>query len=257
MYLAYLTVWMATCYAPQTPGYQPPFVLWIVDLINLYIHEAGHNAIMIDGIQDRIARGLGVAARAIGAPASAFRASSAENPLEARNRFLRLPAVFHIGKNFDRPSEYDAPLWQGIFDSAYTRPGDYLVQDTATWFIASQPRLLPVLCVQVNRTLSFFRPEGPDAVGVNVYVGLRRDTLRPLLRNWPASMLGARAAGAPAADLPSDTVLANWTVLLPAFSGVTLRAGDRIEDDLTRVGVIANADLTDLGWRLAVREVAV
>lgn len=42
LYLSYLTVWMATGYAPQTPGYQPPFLLWIVDLINLYIHEAGH-----------------------------------------------------------------------------------------------------------------------------------------------------------------------------------------------------------------------
>ena len=42
LYLAYLTVWMATSYAPQTPGHQPPFALWIIDLINLYVHEAGH-----------------------------------------------------------------------------------------------------------------------------------------------------------------------------------------------------------------------
>ncbi len=42
LYLTYLTIWMAVGYAPQTPGYHPPFVIWIADLINLYIHEAGH-----------------------------------------------------------------------------------------------------------------------------------------------------------------------------------------------------------------------
>ncbi len=39
LYLAYLTTWMATS---QIPGHHPPLVLWIVDMINLYVHEAGH-----------------------------------------------------------------------------------------------------------------------------------------------------------------------------------------------------------------------
>jgi hypothetical protein len=211
---------------------------------------------MTDEIQDRIARGLGVAARAIGMQTEAFRASSGEAPLALRNRFLRLPAVFHIGKNFDQPSEYGAPLWQGIFDSAYTRPGDYLVQDAGTWFIASQPRLLPVLCVQTNRVVSFFRSAGPDSVGANPYVGVQRGMLRPLLTNWPASIIGTRAMHTSPAGLPSDRPLANWIVLLPAFSGIVLCAADRIEDDLGRSGLIANAEQTDLGWRLAVHEVA-
>jgi hypothetical protein len=42
LYLAYLTIWMATSYAPQVPGHQPPFFLWVIDTINLFIHEAGH-----------------------------------------------------------------------------------------------------------------------------------------------------------------------------------------------------------------------
>jgi len=212
---------------------------------------------MSDVIQDHLARGLGVAARAVGTLTNAFRAASSEDPLALRNRFLCLPAVFHVGKGFDHPNQYGAPLWQGIFDSAYTRPGDYLVQDAGTWFVASQPRLLPVLCVQANRMVSFFRPTGPDVVGVNPYVGVQRATLRPLLTNWPASMLGTRVVHTPPANLPSDGPLASWIVLLPAFSGVVLRATDRIEDDLGRAGLIANAELTDLGWRLAVREVAV
>jgi hypothetical protein len=42
LYLAYLTIWIATSYAPQAPGHEPPFGLWVIDIINLYIHEAGH-----------------------------------------------------------------------------------------------------------------------------------------------------------------------------------------------------------------------
>ncbi len=42
LYLGYLTIRMATGDAPQTPDRDPPAVLWIMDLINLYIHEAGH-----------------------------------------------------------------------------------------------------------------------------------------------------------------------------------------------------------------------
>jgi hypothetical protein len=94
-------------------------------------------------------------------------------------------------------------------------------------------------------------------VGANPYVGVQRDTLRQILKNWPASMLGTRAVQTSPANLPSDGPIASWIVLLPTFPGVVLRATDRIEDDLGRVGLIANAELTDLGWRLAVREVAV
>jgi hypothetical protein len=42
LYLSYLTIWMATGYTPQVPGYQPPFLLWFIDIINLFVHEAGH-----------------------------------------------------------------------------------------------------------------------------------------------------------------------------------------------------------------------
>jgi len=40
--LGYLLVFLLTGYEPASPGYRPPFVLVILDMINLYIHEAGH-----------------------------------------------------------------------------------------------------------------------------------------------------------------------------------------------------------------------
>lgn len=41
-YLGYLWFFLLLSYHPAERGFQPPFLLWLVDIINLYIHEAGH-----------------------------------------------------------------------------------------------------------------------------------------------------------------------------------------------------------------------
>lgn len=209
---------------------------------------------MSDILQDRVAAGLGIAARKLGVDTDAFRASSPAAPLAARNRFLRLPVVFHIGKGFDAPAQHGTPLWQAILDSAYTKPGDYLVQRGETWFIASQPRLLPVLCVKTNRTISIVRAATPDRIGVADYAGMQPTTLRPVLTGWPASVLTAGAARGIQAHLPADLPPAHWAVLLPAFPNADPRTGDRMTDDLGRAGIVTSAEHTDLGWRLMVRQ---
>jgi len=96
-------------------------------------------------IQDRIQWGFNVAARAAGASMDAYRPSDVANPLDPTNRYLRLHALFTgmMGK-FLRPEGYGEALVHGIFDAAYTRPGDFLVQQGGgVWFIASQEPLLP------------------------------------------------------------------------------------------------------------------
>ena len=76
-------------------------------------------------------------------------------------------------------------------------PGDYLVQADAIWFIAAQQRLVPVLCVQTNRIVSFSRPAAPSSTGVNTYGGVITATNELLLTNWPASVLGVAGRGHP------------------------------------------------------------
>ena len=106
-----------------------------------------------------------------------------------QNRFLRLRAAFTARDGrFAHPNAYGDALWYGIFDAAYTRPGDYLVQADTVWFIAAQQRLLPVLCVQTNRIVSFSRPAAPSSTGVNTYGGVITETNEVLLTNWPASV---------------------------------------------------------------------
>ncbi len=42
-YASYLLYFLAFEYYPADPlGFTPPFVLWVIDTINLFIHEAGH-----------------------------------------------------------------------------------------------------------------------------------------------------------------------------------------------------------------------
>ena len=41
-YLGYLLYFLITGYHPAEPGYNPPFIIFILDTINLFIHEAGH-----------------------------------------------------------------------------------------------------------------------------------------------------------------------------------------------------------------------
>lgn len=206
-------------------------------------------------LQDRIHRGLNAAARAIGGDTDAYRPSDIAEPLARRNRFLRLRAAFTAqdGK-FQRPNGYGDALWHGVFDAAYTRVGDYLVQGDVVWFIAAQQRLLPILCVQANRVVSFWRPAAPANTGVNTYGGVTTATNAPLLINWPASILGASGRGRADSGLQSDSSSPFWTVMLPALPGVVLRPSDLMTDDLGRNAVIDGTELTDLGWRIAVKQ---
>jgi hypothetical protein len=207
-------------------------------------------------LQDRIHRGWNAAARAIGADTDAYRPRGPSEPLARTNRFLRLRAAFTAPDGrFVRPNSYGDALWYGIFDAAYTQPGDYLVQQESVWFIAAQQRLLPVLCVQTDRIISFWRPAAPTSAGVNAYGGSTTATNELLLENWGAKVTGSSGRGRPESDLPSDSSVPYWTVLLPALPGVVLHPADLMTDDLGRNAVVAAAELSELGWRLAVKQV--
>lgn len=216
-----------------------------------------------DDIPNAIRRGLGAAARAVGAWCDLYRPRGPHTPMASGNRVLRLPATFASPAGFTVPVGYGDVTWEGYFDAGYSRPGDYIVGPDGVFFIASQPRLGPVLCVKANRVLSFSRPAAPATAGVNRYVGVQPDTAAPLLTDWPASVLGAGVGGR--GPLPADAPgvhggSGGWAVLLPALriahAPLQLRPGDLIHDDLARAAVIASAELTGLGWRLHARQAA-
>jgi hypothetical protein len=214
-------------------------------------------------IPDAIRRGLGAAARAVGAWCDLYRPQGMGGPMGAGNRVLRLPATFANPRGFTAPVGYGDALWEGYFDAGYTRAGDYVAGPDGVFFIAAQPRLGPLLCVKTNRVLSFSRPAAPSAAGVSRYVGVLPAAADPLLVDWPTSVLAAGTAGRGA--LPADAPgvhggSGGWAALLPALrlagATVLLRPGDLAHDDIGRAGVVASAELTDLGWRLHIRQAA-
>lgn len=207
-------------------------------------------------LEDRVKWGLNVAARATGATADAYRPRGIRDPLARGNRFLRLPAAFNnIHGGFSRPNLYGNALWHGIFDAIYTRPGDYLVQGDAVWFIASQERLSPVLCVRANRVITFKRLAAQTGTGANNYGGVTATNTNVLIAGWPASVLAASGSAKPLVNLPTDSPVPYWTVLVPASHGVVLNPTDLMSDDLGRTAIVSETELTDLGWRLTVKQV--
>ena len=201
---------------------------------------------------------MNVAARTLGASTDAHRPNTASAPVSPDTRFLRLNAAFSAtdGK-FGRPTGYGTALWHGFFDSAYMTPGDYLIQNGGIWFVAAQQPLLPVLCVQTNRRVSLSRPNAPPAAGINAYGGVSLTDATLLIADWPASILGTASAGHPGADLPSDSSIPYWNVLLPVLSfpdAPVLQPSDLLTDDLERVAIIVASELTGLGWRLTAKQ---
>lgn len=213
-------------------------------------------------VQDSVHRGLGRAGRAVGHWCEVFRPRGAAHPLEAGNMVLRLQAAFSApGGRFARPQGMGRAWWEGVFDAAYTRPGDYLRRretrpgegDGGVWFIAAQQKLHPVLCVQANRVIDLLRAPAPRLPGLAAYGG-REGAEEVKLRGWPVAMLPAGTGSAEDAGLP-ERGGGGWTVLLPAC-GVAPRAGDVVRDDLGTRAAVAQADLQGAVWRLRLRGLA-
>jgi hypothetical protein len=207
-------------------------------------------------IQDTLQRGLGRGARVVGTPHFVHRCPSVEDPLDPANRVLLLSAAFlpESGR-WERSVPAGQALWQGMFDSAETRPGDYLVNARTgeTWFIAAQYALLLVLCIRCNGIVSLSRPAPQTASGVNAYGGVQTTNLVPLLRNFPASILAAGGTGLDA-NLPGDVNPGAWTVLLPPTGHVVPAQGDLLTDALGRTAVIGTTEHTNQSWRLLARQ---
>ncbi len=216
-------------------------------------------------LQDRINAGNGRAAARIGLPCDLYRpqdltdpgADPSESPTDQTRFRLRLNALFlPLGGRTKRPVPANDPLWEMLLDAAYTRPGDILIRrsDQATFYIAAQQPLLPVLGVHATRRVTIRRPASASVAGVNLYGGTVSALDILLASDWPASILADGNAGNGLASIPAETNPGMWQVLLPPSLRISLLTTDIITDDQGRSGVIATIEPTDLGTRLTVRQ---
>ena len=208
-------------------------------------------------LQDRIFRGLGTAARAIGVLCDAYRPTGAADPLAPANRFLRLSAAFDAqDAQFRKAGLPGDPVWYGVFDAAYLRAGDYLVEagpNGRSWFVAALQNLLPPLLVLTNTVVSVTRPGAGVRPGAGSYGG--GGIAAAVITGFPASLLHS---GSPhgAAAIPADARPSGATALLPPAPGVNFARGDMLRDALGRSFVVGLPELNALGWRLELRQAA-
>lgn len=203
-------------------------------------------------LQARIYAGYDKAAKRIGFMTDQYRASSASNPLAAGNKLRSFNASFNAeDMKYGKPNKYGHPVWWGLFDGRLTQVGDYLKNShDGTYFIAAQQTNLPIICVSCNVTVDVKRPQQQASVGALPYGGNTLAVETPLMTGWPCSILQGSKGEKSDMILPGDTKTPWWTVLLPKYDAVILRAGDIITDNNARRFVISGAELTDLGWRL-------
>ena len=205
-------------------------------------------------LQDRFSRGMGAAARVFGMPHDLYRARGPEAPLAPERRILRLSAGFDGGDpGYKRPRGYERSL-RGTFDADCTRVGDYMKGPRGVLFIAALPPLQRPLCVMTNAVLDVLRPAGPETPGLNGYGGVREPRLRAILSDWPGQVLGGSGGGH--TGLPDDGGQSGWSVLLPPTPAAIL-GSDLLRDEEGRRFLVRTAELSEMGWRLLVRQLGV
>lgn len=208
-------------------------------------------------LQDRLNRAAGRTAGIAGETCDLFRPTGPTHPLAPERRILRLNAAFlPIGGGIRRPVPPNQALWEGVFDAAYTRPGDILhrTRDGAVFYIAAQQPLLPVLCVRALRLINISRPSTANIAGLNLYGGAIAESQTTLAEAWPAAMTSLVAQGTGQAGLAAEIASGTWQIQLPSSLQLSLRPTDRITDDQGRIGIIASAETSDLGTTLIVRQ---
>ncbi len=206
-------------------------------------------------LQTKIYSGYAKAAKRLGVDTQIFR------PLQADSPFLHsitmLQASFTAEDvRYGKARQYGQAAWYGLFEGSQTQAGDYLVRGGSIWFIASQALHLPILCVACHRKIKISRPMNQTAVGALPYQGrieAKQQVVLGAETAWPASLLlGARQdAGL---TLPASVKEAGWVALLPISVPIVIQPGDVITDDLARRYTIYAAELSELGWRLQMKE---
>lgn len=210
-------------------------------------------------IQQRIYAGRGKAALRIGLDCNVFRPLTAGAPLG--NQISTLKAAFNSGDStYKAPNLPGDAIWYADFDASTTQPGDYLVRvtDSQTYYVAAQQPLLPIVCIECNRTLKISRQADVTGKGAVGYGGIQAanevDILGSDAVKWPASILLGGKQDVTTVKLPGDVKSAGWRILLPASVPITIMAGDIATDNLGRRYSMLATEQTDFGWRINANE---
>lgn len=155
--------------------------------------------------------------------------------------------------------------WLLMIDDAAAQPGDYLVRGDEIYIYGRRSFMLPAQAMRCNHQVALLRrPAAITPTGEQPYGGIcvaesqvvlgDIDENNRMVTGWPASILigGRQGAGA---HLPLSVANGGFEIMLPATVPEPLHASDLLLDNLGRQFITDTCELTDLGWRLAVKEV--
>ena len=204
-------------------------------------------------IQSRIWRGYAKAAQRLGVAYQFYRPGGGAFPGAAL--FTRPVSLNAEDMSYGKPGKYGKPNWYALVDGTGTQAGDYFVGPQGTFFVAAFQPLLPILAVECNRIAALSRVLEPSGIGAQAYSGMTVANQIPFATGVPCSILQGTKGERNPVDLPADTRLPWWAILMPAAVGA-VNDGDLIEDDLGRRYMVSSAELTDLGYRIIATQLA-
>lgn len=212
----------------------------------------------MDGVtlQTRIYAGYAKAALRIGLSFSQYRPTAATSPISAPYLLRTMLASFNaMDFKYGRSPLYGKPTRYCLADGALLAPGDYLIGNGFTYFIAAMQPLLPILAVECNRTVTAYRPQQQVGVGAVGYGGNTAANETVLASGFPASILQGTKGEHGDTKLPGDVRNPWWLVLLPNIpGGVQLRTDDVLVDNDGCRYTVSSAEQTSFGWRITAME---
>lgn len=203
-------------------------------------------------------KGNGQAAKRIGSQFDVYRSASMLNPLDAANKIATVWASFTTGMQYATYNKPAKPDWTVLVDATNLRPGDWLVREGETFFIADIQQNLPIPAIGCSAVVDIARP-GYGSIGGGF------STQEHLVSQaMPVFMFNKKdKTSAPSwfpASTDSTVSLPEWTFFINARGLNDLRAHDVIIGDqvdaqgercryeigaltLTSFGYIVNAKL--------------
>jgi hypothetical protein len=197
-------------------------------------------------------RGYAISCAHVGVPFQLYRSTTSSAPISPTNLLAALSvAISTDSYRFKNPVAYSKPLRRILVDKSQTTAGDYLVSASQTLFIADQSPLVPVQAVVCNSVISVHRPIASTSVGaITAYGGDEAELESVLASSFPCSVLQGTTGERGDVNLPGDTRVPWWTVLMPANPSVAIDTDDILIDAAGVRYIVSSAELSQLGWRL-------
>ncbi|PIZ04092.1 MAG: hypothetical protein COY58_05990 [Gammaproteobacteria bacterium CG_4_10_14_0_8_um_filter_38_16] len=217
-------------------------------------------------IQGKIYYGYGKAAKHLGLDSDFYRSATPFNPIVVGNKIGTIKVSLNQTWDYMKANRYGNAVWQMLGDARQPPDSigfnvwDYfqftdLEGKLLTFFVIGKQLILPILAVECNRVVKIERATQDVGPGFNnEYAGYTTTPSVPrksitLAENLPISILNQGIGRKNDLNLPTDTMLPRFIILMPNLGGVIYKNRDIIIDDNNYRYVIVSSELTDFGWR--------